>query len=134
MKIYITLIALALSFNANATSLLVFKNVYKCETAQKVQGSEWLISVDEAQDGQSRIKWEADGDESIVVQTKKIIPPRMKAGAPLVYETRNSKDQQIRLAIGSTPFKLGRNTGKLSKLSAEGIFENVPMVCFRNEK
>ncbi|AUN99190.1 hypothetical protein DOM21_05025 [Bacteriovorax stolpii] len=122
---------LSLSAGAQARSILVFKTVTKCETAQKVEGSELKVDVQEAQDGQAQLVINLSGDdEAIKVQAKKILPPPMSAGTPLKYVGSDPKTHaQVTLAIGTRPIKVGKVTGRTSSITVEKLFSNLPMVC-----
>lgn len=124
-------LVLTLSVNAHARSILVFKTVTQCETAQKVNGSEVKLDVQEAQDGQAQLVLNlTNEDEPIKVQAKKILPPPMSAGTPLRYVGNDPKTHaQVSLAIGTRPIKVGKITGKASSLTVEKLFSNLAMVC-----
>lgn len=124
-------LVLTITTGAQARSILVFKTVTKCETAEKVDGSEMLISVQEAQDGQSQLILELSGQETpVVVQTKKILPPPMSAGTPLKYVGKDLESGSIvTLAIGTRPIKVGKVTGRSASITVEGLFEKLALVC-----
>ncbi len=131
MKILLAILALVAGSQA-ASSILTYKNTYKCETANKVSGSELLVDVQEAQDGQSQLIMTMSVKEKpLKVQTKKTVPPPMMAGGSTVYETRDSKAaDQIKLSIGIRPVKVRNLVGKTSKLTVKGLFDDLAMVCF----
>nr|BDT29361.1 hypothetical protein BHI3_28270 [Bacteriovorax sp. HI3] len=130
-SVLMTALLLSLSAGAQARSILVFKTVTKCETAQKVEGSELKVDVQEAQDGQAQLVINLSGDdEAIKVQAKKILPPPMSAGTPLKYVGNDPKTHaQVTLAIGTRPIKVGKVTGRTSSITVEKLFSNLPMVC-----
>ena len=122
---------LSLSAGAQARSILVFKTVTKCETAQKVEGSEMKIDIQEAQDGQAQLVINLSGEDDVTkVQAKKILPPPMSAGMPLKYVGNDPKTHaQVALAIGTRPIKVGKVTGRASSITVEKLFSNLPLVC-----
>lgn len=126
-----TALVLALSSGAQARSILVFKTVTKCETAQKVDGSELKVDIQEAQDGQAQLVLNLSSQEApIKVQAKKILPPPMSAGMPLKYVGNDPETgSKVTLAIGTRPIKVGKVTGRASSITAEGIFSNLALVC-----
>lgn len=134
MKSIIALGLLALiSTNAQARSILVFKTVYSCVTAENSQESEVTLNVQEAQDGQSQMVVQFLGDSHAeAVQTKKVIPPKGMAGAPIQYKGRISgiSNKEIILAVGVRPVKIGKNVGKTAALTIDSLLDRLPMVCF----
>lgn len=124
-------LVLSLSSGAQARSILVFKTVTKCETAQKVEGSEMKIDVQEAQDGQAQLVLNLSSQEAPVkVQAKKILPPPMSAGMPLKYVGQDPEtDAKVTLAIGTRPIKVGKVLGRASSITVEGMFSNLALVC-----
>ncbi len=124
-------LVLTISTGAQARSILVFKTVTACETAEKVAGNEVKIDIQEAQDGQSQLVLKLSTQKEVVkVQTKKILPPPMSAGTPLKYEgTDPETNGKTTLAIGTRPIKVGKVVGRAATITTEGRFTNLKLVC-----
>lgn len=133
MKSMIALSLLVLlSATAEARSLLVFKTVSNCVTAENPEDSEVTINVQEAQDGQAQMIVHFQGDaKSEAIQSKKIIPPKGMAGAPLKYTGKiaGMSNNDITLAIGVRPVKVGKIVGKSASLTIDQHLDRLPMIC-----
>lgn len=122
-------------FFANVThakSLLVFKTVSNCVTAENPSESEVTINVQEAQDGQSQMIVQFLGDtHSEAIPTKKILPPKGMAGAPIKYSGKivGMSNNDITLAVGVRPVKNGKFSGRSATLTIDQHLDRLPMIC-----
>lgn len=118
---------------ASARSILTFKTVRECVTAENPKKSEVIVTVQEAADGQSQLIVEFTGEEAdtVVVQTKKIVPPPMMAGGTIRYvgKVKDLGNADITLAIGLRPIKVGKFVGRASSLTIDQLLSNLPMIC-----
>jgi hypothetical protein len=132
MKTLLIALTLAASFSTQATSILVFRTVTKCETITKVKNKEVLVDIQKAQDGQVQLVITLDKQTEQKIQAKEILPPRMMAGAPLKYVGKDTgTDNKVTLAItsGTAPVKVGKVVGRYSKLTIENVLTELPLVC-----
>lgn len=112
----------------SAFSADTFKDIYRCEMVEKI--NEMKITISKSSKGNFKMVLEPEGSEKIVVKAKEILPPRMMAGGALKYEAKDPESQGlITLSIFSRPIKVGSVTGKSAKISMQGLFSDLAMVC-----
>ncbi|MFA6238164.1 MAG: hypothetical protein WC635_12600 [Bacteriovorax sp.] len=137
MKTLLIAIAILTTAQANARSLLYFKTITRCETVQKVKGSELIVEVQKAQDGQVQLVLSPSGQQPEKIQAKEILPPKGSAGGSTRYVGKDTgTDNNITLAItaGTAPIKVGKVIGRRSSLTVQNVFENLAMVCASTNK
>ena len=133
MKVTILIAFLAMSVAAQATSTSPFKTIMRCETVQKVKGSEMIVEVEElpfAKVAQNRLVIRPSGQQAEILNVKTILPPRMMAGAPVKYVGKDrGTDNNITLAVYSTRIAVGKVFGRSAKFTVENVFKDLAMVC-----
>lgn len=130
MKTTILMAFLTMSITAQAASVGTFKTTSRCETAQKVKGSEMIIEIQEAQNKRTQLVISPSGQQSWTIPVKTILPPKMMAGAPVKYIGKDTgTNNDIILAVSPTRIVVGKVVGRSAKLTVENLFENLAMIC-----
>lgn len=132
MKFLIIALALMTTMTAEARSILTFKPVYKCVLADAPKSDELVITVNEAQDGQSQlvVKFAQDAKPTFIT-TKKMIPPPMMAGGSIRYVGKftSLNNKATTLAITSRPLRVEGVVGRSSSFTVDQLFDRLKMIC-----
>lgn len=134
MKSLICVIGLlGLAVSAQAASTSPFKTIMRCETVQKVKGSEMIVEIQTipfAKVTQSRLIISPSGQQTEILNVKTILPPRMMAGGSTKYVGKDrGTDNDIILTVSSGRIAVGKIFGRAAKFTVENIFTDLSMVC-----
>ncbi len=132
MKFFIFALVLVSSVETHARTPLRFTPVYKCVLADAPKSDELVITVNEAQDGQSQlvVKFAQDAKPSVIT-TKKILPPPMMAGGSIRYEGKftDLNNKATSLSISSLPLRVEGIVGRKSSFTVDQLFDKLGMLC-----
>ncbi len=128
-------LALTLCFWVSFSQAAQFNTIKRCETAQKVSGSELIVEVQsERTTGELRLVITPSGADSEIFNAKLILPPKMSAGAPARYIAVDAVTKnKITLALSSTPAKINNSVGRYAKLTVDTVFKDLLMLCVNVE-
>lgn len=126
------LVVLLFSNVAKAGPYLNFQPVLECVTAQNPEESEILVVLQSSPEGATRLTVQFAGEDKVaVVPTKKVVPPKNMAGAPIQYIGKLSElnNKTTTLAVSARPVKNGKFKGKAAAFSIDQLLLDLPMIC-----
>lgn len=124
----LTFMALVLASLNSFAAQSSFKTIFACQMVDKTM--EMNINVLKDTKGATRMEIKPEGQRPFTVNARELLAPPMMAGGATRYVAKDPESQgEIVLSIYARPIKVGSVVGKSAKISVQGLFSDLGMVC-----